>query len=527
MVTITLKKNNIEELEGILSEKICARLKKDSRYSNTFDVDLDELTDEEINNFLAFLKEKKARINVLKVQNYMDIKKNLDDVLINDLQNFTKALTEYIKATKNKWIFSFNGSEFLPYLVVNIIYCKARGRGDYFEEAFVAIYTVANTYKGYSERPFYFSNDDIKKKTITQILKSKNLYIENESLMENYFVQEERFLEEKSNFNKQYRGSVLFLVPGITNKYCKITGNFVNDEELNDAKYILRGTTTYWSKTKEEEIYDIPTHPYLYVYSLSTYENGYVYISYLDDYVYDDSLRDKLILPSTHRDLLDILSNDLTILSGDIIKGKSSGTTILCKGEPGTGKTLTAEVYSEITHKPLYKVNSGQLGIRSAEVEANLSDILKRAERWNAVMLLDEADTYIRKRGNDIEQNAIVAAFLRTLEYFDGLLFMTTNRVDDVDDAIESRCIAQILYEKPDKEDAERIWRVLAKEFDIDLSYPLIHELLERFPNISGRDIKELLRLTGRYCKAKNYKEINIYHFISCAQFRGIKILKN
>src|SRR3546814_2642760 len=53
---------------------------------------------------------------------------------------------------------------------------------------------------------------------------------------------------------------------------------------------------------------------------------------------------------------------------------------------------------------------------------------------------LDEADVYIRCRDNDLEHNAIVAEFLRTLEYFNGLLFMTTNRINDVDDAILSRC---------------------------------------------------------------------------------------
>ena len=46
--------------------------------------------------------------------------------------------------------------------------------------------------------------------------------------------------------------------------------------------------------------------------------------------------------------------------------------------------------------------------------------------------------------------NAVVGVFLRVLEYFNGLLFLTTNRVDDIDEAIVSRCIALIRYHAPD-----------------------------------------------------------------------------
>ena len=214
---------------------------------------------------------------------------------------------------------------------------------------------------------------------------------------------------------------------------------------------------------------------------------------------------------------------NLDILKGDIIEGKSSGTTILCKGIPGTGKTLTAEAYSEITHRPLYKVNSGQLGVTADSVEKNLETILKRAERWGAVMLIDEADTFIRARGNDTMHNAIVAAFLRTLEYFNGLLFLTTNRCDDVDDAIESRCIATILYDVPEKTQARAIWKVLSKEFGEDLSDDFIEELLELFPEVTGRDIKELLKLTIRFSKGRN-KELSLDDFVTCAKFRAVKL---
>lgn len=65
---------------------------------------------------------------------------------------------------------------------------------------------------------------------------------------------------------------------------------------------------------------------------------------------------------------------------------------------------------------------------------------LKLATLWKAVLLLDEADVYLesRERG-DLTRNSLVSIFLRALEYFQGLLFLTTNRVGTFGDALISR----------------------------------------------------------------------------------------
>jgi AAA+ superfamily predicted ATPase len=243
-------------------------------------------------------------------------------------------------------------------------------------------------------------------------------------------------------------------------------------------------------------------------------------VAHVAEYRYQAELRDKLVLPNHHRDLIDILTSKSEVLVQDFVAGKSGGTTILCQGAPGLGKTLTAEVYSEVVGKPLYRVHSGQLGTTAASVGATLSGILQRAVRWDAILLLDEADVYIRRRDNDLEHNAIVAEFLRTLEYFNGLLFMTTNRIDDVDDAIRSRCIAKIQYEIPPAADAIRLWKLLAGQLGADLDDGLIDMLTAAYPNASGRDIKELLKLTTHYCRAKQIP-LSEDAFRMCAKFRG------
>ncbi len=110
---------------------------------------------------------------------------------------------------------------------------------------------------------------------------------------------------------------------------------------------------------------------------------------------------------------------------------------------------------------------------------------------------------------------------LRTLEYFKGLLFMTTNAPESVDDAILSRCIAVISYGIPSDDDARKIWNVLSNQFGSPLDKVLVNQLVEHFPNATGRDIKELLKLTFRYCKASS-SPIDLHAFVNMAQFKGL-----
>ena len=245
----------------------------------------------------------------------------------------------------------------------------------------------------------------------------------------------------------------------------------------------------------------------------------------LAPYVYDPHLQDKLVLPDEQRELLNILTTDISVFTGDIIDGKSAGNVILAKGRPGVGKTLTAEVYAEVTGRPLYSIHSGSLGVTAELVRKNLEIIFDRAKRWDAVLLLDEADVFVMERGLDLAQNAIVAEFLRTLEYFDGLLFLTTNRIDGVDEAILARCAAVIEYQPPGEKDARQIWQILAAGNDVTLREDLLDDLVAGFPQITPRDIKMLLRLALRMARHRGldiHRDLDIDVFASSAVFRGL-----
>ena len=370
--------------------------------------------------------------------------------------------------------------------------------------------------------------NDILNRTIPELLAEHGFFKECQEFKAEYERHAKRFRQMQQQFGQQFLAANLGWASAPRGKFDLVRlpkqggARCVNDEEALERRFNTMTVPNFWREAGVEQGFDhIPVHCYLYLFHLELHRNIWVHVENIEPYRYKPELRDRLVLPAAHRDLIDILTADLDVMAEDIIEGKSGGTTILCKGAPGLGKTLTAEIYAEVVGKPLYRVHSGQLGVTAGSVEANLTRILRRAARWGAILLLDEADVYIRKRDNDLEHNAIVAEFLRTLEYFDGLLFMTTNRMDDVDDAILSRCIAVIRYDTPPADAARQLWRTLSAQFGADIPVALEEELLASYPQISGRDIKELIKLATRYCAHKNLP-LTAEVFALCAVFRGI-----
>lgn len=286
-----------------------------------------------------------------------------------------------------------------------------------------------------------------------------------------------------------------------------------------------RPVAVVWNSDRTEEpiVRKVPITPGLRAFDLTKQTFITIDARDLTPYKYDKTLREKLVLPATHRELLDVLTTDLEDYSDDIVAGKSAGNVILAQGRPGVGKTLTAEVYSEIVERPLYSIHSGSLGTNAESVRKNLEVVFARSNRWDTVLLLDEADVFVIERGQSVEQNAIVAEFLRTMEYFKGLLFMTTNRSDAIDDAILSRCAAIIQYDVPERSDARKVWDVLVKNAGATdlVSDSLIEAILTEYPGLAPRDIKMVLRLALRIASKREQKP-DLAIFERCILFRGL-----
>lgn len=122
----------------------------------------------------------------------------------------------------------------------------------------------------------------------------------------------------------------------------------------------------------------------------------------------------------------------------DFVQGKGRGLVCLLAGPPGVGKTLTAEVVAETTRRPLYVVSIGELGIDADVVDQRLVMILEITRRWGCVLLIDEADVFLSVRGQNLEKDTLVSIFLRHIEYFRGILILTTNRHSIIDPAFTS-----------------------------------------------------------------------------------------
>ncbi|KAM0721357.1 hypothetical protein Q7P37_002281 [Cladosporium fusiforme] len=145
----------------------------------------------------------------------------------------------------------------------------------------------------------------------------------------------------------------------------------------------------------------------------------------------------------------------------DLVRGKGKGVIILLHGVPGVGKSSTAECVAEYTKRPLLSITCGDIGQTAEDVQKNLEESLSLAHRWGCVMLLDEADVFLATRDKrDLKRNAIVSVFLRVLEYYSGILFLTTNKVGLFDEAFKSRIHLSLYYDKLTADQTWKIWDV-------------------------------------------------------------------
>jgi SpoVK/Ycf46/Vps4 family AAA+-type ATPase len=86
---------------------------------------------------------------------------------------------------------------------------------------------------------------------------------------------------------------------------------------------------------------------------------------------------------------------------------------------------------------------------------------------WDCVVLLDEADVFLEQRSLiNLERNALVSVFLRVLEYYDGILILTSNRVGIFDEAFRSRVQLNLRYKNLDADQRRQIWENLINRIE-------------------------------------------------------------
>jgi hypothetical protein len=234
------------------------------------------------------------------------------------------------------------------------------------------------------------------------------------------------------------------------------------------------------------------TDPYVLGFSFVTKQWGRFPVAHISNIEFRDNAYDQLVLEPQKKDMVRALVEDSSSGFSDIISGKGGGCIFLLHGEPGVGKTLTAEAVSELLRRPLYSVSVGELGTDPASLEKNLRQILDVAQIWNAVILIDEADIFLEKRtSGDILRNACVGVLLRLLEYHQGVLFLTTNRVTEFDSAFYSRISIALKYDSLTSAARAQIWDSLLAAAGIT---GIDTKTLSHY-DLNGRQIKNSIRL--------------------------------
>ncbi|CAG8978525.1 hypothetical protein HYALB_00010068 [Hymenoscyphus albidus] len=196
-------------------------------------------------------------------------------------------------------------------------------------------------------------------------------------------------------------------------------------------------------------------------------------IDNISNVAYDEDNLENLVLPKGHKKIIQALVETHFKKHGasvyeteshynaDIVRGKGKGLIVLLHGAPGVGKTSTAECVAEHSRRPLFSITCGDIGETAKNVEENLERCFQLAHRWGCVLLLDEADVFLAQRSKtDLQRNALVSVFLRVLEYYAGILFLTTNRIAVFDEAFKSRIHLSLWYPTLDKISTAQIWQM-------------------------------------------------------------------
>jgi len=435
--------------------------------------------------------------------------RSLIDVQANPLLNKIKsvgALKEALILCLSKlphyWVF-LHGSEmqhWLPYVVEGV----SEDNGGRYSTPHVRLRLAAWQLGQRKEVTLDFYNRDLRGRNLSQILEAFQVRLESEDLLKEYRQHQETYEKYHAQTGEQFVANGWVQIRDTEGSWKPETyrlpenpdlpGLVVMDHRhnLKDADDGKVADVSQWNEEGREV--EMPQHHIVYAYDLVGHEEIISHIADFKPYRYQDDIDRYLVIPQETRRLLEVLRHALRLKDRDVISGKTGGCLILLKGDPGLGKTLTAQVFAEQNHRPLYELQCSQLGISPPEVEENLRHALLRARRWSAVLLINEADVYVHARADDIVQNAIVGVFLRLLENLSGLCFLTTNKGTTIDDAVSSRALVHLDYQYPDPSERRELFRIQSEIQKLDLSDASCREFAQQH-HLSGRDIRQLVKL--------------------------------
>ncbi|MBO5062026.1 MAG: AAA family ATPase [Prevotella sp.] len=179
--------------------------------------------------------------------------------------------------------------------------------------------------------------------------------------------------------------------------------------------------------------------------------------------------------------------------------------SILCfHGVPGTGKSMCAHGVASYLGKKIILGSYAQIESEFVGVGAkNLVNLFKAAQEQDAVLFIDEADTFLSRRlpaSNDSSKhyNSMSNELYTLIENFNGCIIFASNHIKDFDPAVISRIIEPIEFRLPDFNGRIAILKnMLQNEFPIQGGKT--DEVLEKFAGategFSGRDLRKSIQI--------------------------------
>ena len=219
---------------------------------------------------------------------------------------------------------------------------------------------------------------------------------------------------------------------------------------------------------------------------------------------------DQIIIPDdTRRQIMDALAvvrhRELVYDTWGFSQCDPTPNSILSfYGPPGTGKTMCAHAIAAYLQKPLLAFNYAEIESKYVgEAAKNLKKAFATATEMDAVMFFDEADSFLGKRvenvqsGNDQSLNSQRSQMLILLEEFRGVVIFATNLQTNFDKACESRILAHIKLDLPNREARAAILRGLMPE-RLPLAAPMTDDDLlavsDKMEGLAGREIKQAVK---------------------------------
>lgn len=261
-----------------------------------------------------------------------------------------------------------------------------------------------------------------------------------------------------------------------------------------DKSLIIIGTQEYKEKKSEQsEEYEIST--------------GTKYVAVepqwdLNEIILSDDVRKKL-----ERATKIIKNKDLIFDTLGYSRVDKTIKSIICfYGPSGTGKTITAQAIAKYLKKKIVISSYAQIESKYVGDGAkNLRKIFKDAEEQDAVLFMDECDSFLSKRiestdsGSDKHYNRMSNELFQLLENHSGCIIFATNLLTDIDKAFKSRIVDSIYFPLPDKEGRIKMLKKMCLPSILNNVFKTGQELekfSEQLEGFSGRDLRKSILLT-------------------------------